>query len=117
MLTESIPQEVAPADLDEVFGALGNAKRRDMVLTLAFRPTTVGQLAKELHLSLPSIHRHIRVLEDAQLIQRKKVGRTNFVAIKRSSLQQAQQWLGQYHAEWGNDQETLENFINRFSEN
>ena len=115
MLTEMNLSPLSTARLDEIFGALGNAQRRQIVLTLAFRPSTVGQLASEQSLSLPAIHRHIRVLESAQLLQRKKVGRTNFVAIRRVALQQAQGWLSQFRVEWGNDQETLENFIGQFS--
>ena len=111
MLTISPQSPISAGELDNLFTALGNAKRREMVLTLAFRPTTVGQLAVEHQLSLPAIHRHIRVLENAELIQRKKVGVTNFLAIKRVGLQQVLAWLGQFHTEWGNDQETLENFI------
>lgn len=94
-----------------VFAALSNGKRREIVRTLSFHPATVGQLAEEHKMSLPSIHRHIRALEEAQLIQRRKVGRTNFVAIKRASLAVAQHWMAQYHLEYGNDDETLENYI------
>lgn len=101
--------------LDVIFTALAHAKRRGMILTLAFRPATVSQLAEEHQLSLPAIHKHIRVLEDAELIERRKVGRTNFVAIKRKSLQQAQRWLGQFHTAWGSDKETLENYINHLT--
>jgi DNA-binding transcriptional ArsR family regulator len=97
--------------LDATFSALGHSKRRGMVYVLSFRPATVTQLANEFELSLPAIHKHIRVLENAQLIQRKKVGRTNFVALDRKSLRAAQDWILQFHTEWGNDEETLENYI------
>lgn len=100
-----------PSILDTVFAALSNEKRREIVRTLSFRPATVGQLAEEHSISLPSIHRHIRILEEAQLIQRRKIGRTNFVAIKRQSLAAAQVWMAEYHLEYGNDDETLENYI------
>jgi len=82
-----------------------------MIHTLSFRPATVTQLAREYDLSLPAIHKHIRSLEDAQLIRRKKVGRTNFVALNKKSLKFAQDWIGQYRTEWGNDEESLENYI------
>jgi len=97
--------------LDAVFNALGNAKRRAMLNTLSYRPATVGQLAKEHSLSLPAIHRHIRALEEARLIQRRKVGRTNFVAFSRDNFAAAQTWMAQYHTEWGSDSETLDNYI------
>ncbi len=99
--------------LDNAFDALANAKRRGILGTLSYRPATVTELAAEHNLSLAAIHRHIRVLETAGLIQRKKVGRTNFVAIKRDALRTAQSWIMQYHTGWGTDEETLENYINQ----
>jgi DNA-binding transcriptional ArsR family regulator len=61
-------------------------------------------------LSLPAIHKHIRILQAAGLLVRKKVGRTNFLALRRHSLRRAQDWLGEYHTYWGHDEETLENY-------
>jgi len=97
--------------LDLLYSALSHQKRRAMLLTLSFRPATVGQLATEHDLSLPAIHKHIRIMEEAELIQRKKVGRTNFVAIRRSGVLAAQAWLNQFKAYWGSDAETLENYL------
>jgi DNA-binding MarR family transcriptional regulator len=97
--------------LDDAYLALGNAKRRAMVITLSFRPATVSQLAEEHGISLPAIHRHVRSLEAAGLIQRKKVGRTNFLAIRRAGLRPAQDWLAGFRTDWGGDEETLENYL------
>ncbi len=109
MLSDSADQA-----LNRVFEALANDKRRGILDTLAFRPATVSQLAEEHGMSLPAIHRHIRTLEDAQLIRRCKVGRTNFVALQRKYLAAAQTWMAQYRLDWGNDEETLENYIASF---
>ncbi|HSW66773.1 MAG TPA: winged helix-turn-helix domain-containing protein [Bacillota bacterium] len=97
--------------LDDIFAALGNEKRRAMLQTLSFRPATVSQLAAEHQLSLPAIHRHIRTLEDAGLIERRKVGRVNFVAFNRLALAAGQTWIMQFRTDWGNSNETLENYI------
>jgi DNA-binding transcriptional ArsR family regulator len=103
--------KVKPLYLDNVFAALSNAKRRGMVETLSYRPASVSQLADEFNLSLPAMHKHIRLLEKARLIQRRKAGRTNFVALDRQSLATAQAWINQFHTEWGDNRETLENYI------
>lgn len=103
--------QIDSPQLDDLFNALGHAKRRGMLNTLAFRPATVSQLAEEYDLSLPAIHKHIRALETARLIRRRKVGRTNFVALNRKTLAATQDWLMQYRTDWGNDEETLENYI------
>ena len=103
--------ETKANQLDSAFLALGNAKRRSMIETLSYRPASISQLADELNLSLPAIHKHIRQLEKAKLIQRRKAGRTNFVALDRQSLAEAKDWVAQFHTEWGSGRETLENYI------
>ena len=62
-------------------------------------------------MSLPAIHRHIRVLEQAQLITRKKIGRVNFLAINRKGLLLLQTWTEQFNTYWGAQKETLENYV------
>jgi DNA-binding transcriptional ArsR family regulator len=110
---------ITPLDspqLDTVFGALANQKRRSIVHDLALQPSTVGQLARRHDLSLPAIHKHVRTLEEAKLIIRKKAGRTNFIALDQSTLKQTQQWLMQYKTNWGTTSATLENYISRMQE-
>lgn len=102
--------------LNSVLGALASQKRRGIVHDLSLRPATVGQLAEQHNLSLPAIHKHIRNLEKAGLITRKKAGRTNFVAFNPTTLKLAQDWIMQYRTEWGNIDATLENYISRMQE-
>ena len=105
MTTTHIPQ-----DLDRVFEALANKHRREMIYALGLQPHSISQLASMRELSLPAIHKHIKILEDSGLIKTKKIGRTHFLALNRQSLLSLQDWLSQYHAYWGNDEETLENY-------
>ena len=102
--------------LDCVLAALANEKRRRIVYSLGLQPASIGQLAKQQRSSLPAIHRHIRVLEQAKLVRRKKSGRVNFLALDRSGLLLMQDWIRQYHAYWGTNKETLENYIKKIKE-
>ncbi len=102
--------------LDTVLDALANQKRRGIIHDLSLQPATVGQLARHHGLSLPAIHKHIRSLEEAKLIIRKKAGRTNFVALNNSTLGLAQNWITQYRTGWGGSQASLENYIARMQE-
>lgn len=102
--------------LDNILDALANQKRRGIIHDLSLHPATVGQLARNHALSLPAIHKHIRTLETAKLIVRKKTGRTNFVALNGATLGLAQTWITQYNVGWGNAQATLENYISRMKQ-
>jgi DNA-binding transcriptional ArsR family regulator len=98
-------------ELDQVFAALANKRRRQIIYTLGLQPASIGQLADQQKLSLPAIHKHVTVLERAKLVQRKKSGRVNFLALNRSRLLLMQDWIRQYHAYWGSQNETLENYV------
>lgn len=97
--------------LDAIFAALGNRRRRRIVHTLATRPVSIGQLAAEQGASLPAIHRHVVTLEEAGLVNRRKSGRVTFLALTRSGLLAAQGWLNGFQAHWGASDESLENYI------
>ena len=98
-------------DLSRVFDALANEHRRQIVLLLALQPRSISQLAEFRGLSLPAIHKHIRVLEEAAMVRRRKVGRTNFLALEREPLIRLHGWTAQFNAWWGTEGETLDNYI------
>lgn len=96
--------------LDGVFDALANDHRRAILHALSLRPHSISQLASMRGLSLPAIHRHIVAMEQAELVIRRKSGRTNFLALNRVPLRQLQEWVGQFNPYWGDEKETLENY-------
>lgn len=96
--------------LDNIFEALVNKHRREILHTLSLQPHSISQLAAMRNLSLPAIHKHIKILERAGLIKEKKIGRIHFLALQRQSLLALQEWLTQYQAYWGHDGESLENY-------
>lgn len=79
-----------------------------MVEVLAVRPTTVSDLAAEVGLTLPAIHRHVRVLEAARLVRRRKTGRSTVLALERAGLRPVASWVSGFSPWWGTDAETLE---------
>lgn len=97
-------------DLDGIFEALANKHRREMIRLLGLQPYSISQLAAMRGLSLPAIHKHIRVLEDCGMVIRRKTGRTNYLTLNRKALLGLQDWLAQFHAYWGTEKETLENY-------
>jgi len=99
-------------ELDAVFTALANEHRRAIVRAVALQPCSISQLAGFRALSLPAMHKHVGILEDAGLVTRRKVGRTTFLTLRRESLSVLQDWLGQYQTYWGSDRASLDNYNN-----
>jgi DNA-binding transcriptional ArsR family regulator len=94
-----------------VFDALANEHRREIMRLLALQPRSISQLAELRGLSLPAIHKHVRLLEEAAMVSRRKLGRTNFLALEREPLNRLQAWTGQFHPWWGTEGETLDNYV------
>jgi DNA-binding transcriptional ArsR family regulator len=104
-------------NLDSVFEALAHKHRRAIIEVVASQPVSISRLAKMRRLSLPAIHKHIKVLEKAQLIMRQKTGQTTYLALRRHALFDLQQWLMHYRAYWGTDSESLENYADYLQKN
>ena len=78
---------------EAVFDALGEPVRRRILELLANGPTPVGKLADRLPVGRPGVSKHLRVLTDAGLIERRSVGTRNLYALAPGGLAVAQQWL------------------------
>ncbi len=97
--------------LDDTFAALADPTRRAIVNRLAEGPISVTELAKPFAMSLPAIHKHLGVLEDAGLIASKKVGRVRTCSIKADSMQAAAKWLAHYSRFWESKLDDFERFL------
>ena len=76
--------------LDRVFAALADPTRRGMLERLADGETNVGTLAEPYDISQPAASKHLRVLERAGLIQRKRIGREHRIRIDPRPIEEAQ---------------------------
>ncbi len=87
-------------DLDDVFAALAHPIRRAIIEQLSGGDATVSELAKPHDVSLPAISRHLRVLEDAGLIEVEPEGRVHRCQLDAAPLSAAFGWLTQYRVLW-----------------
>jgi DNA-binding transcriptional ArsR family regulator len=94
-------------DLDAIFAALAHPIRRAIVERLAGGERTVAELARPHAVSLPAISRHLRVLEDAGLLEQTPDGRVRRCALKAQPLSAAFGWLVQYRLFWEDALEAL----------
>ena len=88
------------AELDRTFSALADPTRRAILARLAAGEATVGELAEPFAISLPAISRHLKVLEHAALIERRREGQRLHCRLNATPLGDAAQWLAVYRAFW-----------------
>jgi DNA-binding transcriptional ArsR family regulator len=93
--------------LDRTFFALSDPTRRRILELLAVRPATIGELAEPFGLTLNGVKKHVRVLEDADLVITEKVGRARECRLGPAELQDAARWIEEYGRAW---QQRLDRF-------
>ena len=98
-------------DLDRVFEAFANKHRREIVYVLGLQPHSISQLAEMRGLSLPAIHKHIKVLERAGLVARRIDGREHWLTINWTRLQPAYEWLHFYRHFWNARLDALADYV------
>lgn len=86
--------------LSSAFAALADPTRRAILARLAQGHTHVGDLAQPFAISAPAVSRHLRVLEDAGLIERQVDARWRICHLRPEGLQVAHDWLAQYRRYW-----------------
>ena len=86
--------------VDEVFRALGDPTRRDLVERLSGGPATVSQLARPLDMSLSAVVQHLAVLESCGVVRSEKVGRTRTCRLEPVGLRLAEDWFAGQRAPW-----------------
>lgn len=96
------------ARLDDVFHALTDATRRQMLRSLAMRERTISELAEPFDMSLAAASKHVKVLERAGLVRRTVQGRTHYCRLDPKPLASAQEWLSFYEKFWNERLDALE---------
>src|ERR1035441_329769 len=99
--------------LDATFAALSDATRRGILARLAQGETSVSELAAPYRMSLPAVSKHLRVLEGARLIVRRKNGRVHRCRLAAQPMRSASEWIAQYRRFWENQFDALSSYLEK----
>ncbi len=86
--------------LDYTFLALADPTRRAILRRLANSEARVTELAAPFPISLNSVSKHIKLLERADLVKRRKVGRDHILRFRPQPLSKVQKWISQQEKYW-----------------
>lgn len=86
--------------LDQTFAALADPTRRALLARLEAGERTLSDLAAPLPMSLMAVQKHVRVLEDAGLVETRKSGRSRYVRLRAEGLQPATEWVQRAEERW-----------------
>jgi DNA-binding transcriptional ArsR family regulator len=100
--------------IDSVFTALADPTRRAILVRLAQGEATVGVLSRPFEISAPAISRHLKVLEQAELITNARRGKERVCRLRPDTLAKAKDWLDFSRRFWGASLERLDQHLKKF---
>lgn len=100
-------------DLSDLFHALADPTRRAILTRLAQGPAPVSELAEPTGLRLPTVMRHLAVLEQAGLIATSKDGRVRTCAIVPEALMPMRTWLDEQRVIWESRLDRLDDYVKK----
>jgi DNA-binding transcriptional ArsR family regulator len=97
--------------LNRTFAALADPTRRRILEHLAAGDHCVTDLARPYAMSLPAVSKHLRVLENAGLIRRRRRGRVHSLKLQAAPMKQASQWIEEYRKFWEESFDRLDEYL------
>jgi DNA-binding transcriptional ArsR family regulator len=102
---------MATDKLSTTFAALADPTRRAILARLASGETSVTELAEPFEMTLPAISKHLKVLERAGLIERRREAQWRPARLEASPLKDVADWLEQYRKFWEVSFDRLEDYL------
>ncbi len=97
----------------DVYAALADPVRREILEILNATPLTAGQLADRFPISRPAVSRHLRVLREAGVVAVVPSGRERVYRVEPGALTEIDGWLAQFRDVWGSRFDALETEVFR----
>jgi DNA-binding transcriptional ArsR family regulator len=97
----------------DVFSALANPTRREILMHLRRGPRAVNDLAQGFELGRPAISEHLQVLRRAQLVREEKRGRERYYHLDPRPLSEVESWLEAFGKYWKQRLTSLEDLLNQ----
>jgi DNA-binding transcriptional ArsR family regulator len=101
----SAPRQQA---VDELFVALADPTRRDILALLRGGAMPVGAIAERFPISRPAVYKHLRVLRRTRLVRERREGRLRLCSLDARPLHALDDWLAQYRHEWASRLDRLQ---------
>jgi DNA-binding transcriptional ArsR family regulator len=95
----------------QVFDAVSEGSRREILDLLAARPRAVGEIAAETRLSQPNASRHLRILREAGLVEPRVEGQRRIYELRPAGLAELIGWVAPYQRLWQGSLDALERHL------
>ena len=97
--------------IDDVFSALADQNRREILLLLSENKMTVNAISEKFKISRPAISKHLKVLLKTRLVVPKQKGRERYYQLNVDPLNEVKEWLTFYDKFWYKKLHQLKNYL------
>ncbi len=108
---------IKDAELDLIFSALADSRRRKVLSRLSKGPLIVKEIGAEFEMSKPAVGKHVNILEKSGLIKRKEIGRSHLCEINQKTIKKVEDWISYYQKYWAESLDELDTYANTLSKN
>jgi len=98
----------------DVFQAIADPTRREIINLVAFNPLNLNAIAENFDVSRPAISQHIKILTECGLIVIKKQGRERYCEAKLQQLNEVSEWIERYRKLWQEQFNALDDLLEEF---
>ena len=99
------------ATTSDVFNAIAEPQRRDILVLLRAGERPVTELARELGMSQPGASKHLRVLREVGLVRDRKAGKQRLYGLEPRGLQPVHEWTGGFERFWNESFDRLDAYV------
>lgn len=103
--------ELSLSPLDAIFGSLADPIRRDILRRVSKKEMSISDIAKPYPVTFAAISKHLKVLEKAKLIMKRRQGKEQMIQVVPAALLEAEVYLRQYEKLWNNRLDNLEAYL------
>ena len=95
----------------DVFNAIGDARRREVLDALIEGEKAVGEIVRDLSMSQPQVSKHLRVLSEVGLVRRRAEGRRRLYRLEPARLRPLHEWLAKYEQAWNDRLDRMDDYL------
>ena len=110
-ITEYVGTVARSSTTSDVFNAIAEAHRREILDALMAGEKAVGALVNDLSMSQPQVSKHIRVLSEVGLVRSRAEGRRRLYRLEPARLRPLQEWLVKYEQAWNDRLDRVDDYL------
>jgi DNA-binding transcriptional ArsR family regulator len=115
-ITEYVGAVARSSTTSDVFNAIAEARRREILDALMAGEKAVGAIVDDLSMSQPQVSKHLRVLSEVGLVRCRAEGRRRLYSLEPARLQPLHEWLAKYEQAWNDRLDRVEDYLKQLQQ-